>query len=70
LVRHPDLKRGHTAVPVALGKLAYQELTDATTKQKVMVVTLRGLVPPAQVRIPLSEWPTFRPLAVLEPLDS
>jgi len=70
LVRHPNLKRGNAAIPVALGKLTYQELTDASTKKKVMVVTLRGPVPPAQVRIPLSEWPAFRPLAVLEPLDS
>ncbi len=69
LVRHSDLKRGNKAVPVALGKLTYKELTDASTKQKVIVVTLRGPVPPAQVRIPLSEWPSFRPLAVLEPLD-
>jgi hypothetical protein len=69
LVRHPDLKRGNTSVQVALGKLNYQELTDAATRKKVMVVTLRGPVPPAQVRIPLSEWPSFRPLAVLEPLD-
>jgi len=70
LVRHPDLKGGNTAIPVALGKLTYQELTDAGTRKKVMLVTLRGPVPPAQVRIPLSEWPSFRPLAVLEPLDS
>jgi len=70
LVRHPDLKRGNTSVPVALGKLTYQELKDGSTKQKVMVVTLRGPVPPAQVRVPLEDWPSFRPLAVLEPLDS
>jgi hypothetical protein len=70
LVRHPALKRGDTAVPIALGKMSYQELTDARTKKKVVVLTLRGPVPPAQVRIPLSEWPAFRPLAVLEPLDS
>ena len=70
LVRNPNLQRGNTVIPVALGKLTYQELTDATTKDKVMVVTLRGPVPPAQVRIPLSEWQSFRPLAVLEPLDS
>lgn len=70
LVRHPDLKRGNTAVPVALGKLTYQELTDANTKQKLMVVTLRGPVPPSQVRIPLEDWPSFRPLAVLDPLDT
>jgi len=70
LVRHPDLKRGNKAVLIALGKLSYQELTDAKTKKKVMVVTLRGPVPPAQVRIPLAEWPSFRPLVVLEPLDS
>lgn len=70
LVRHPDLKRGNTAVPVAIGKLTYQELTEASTKKKIMAVTLRGPVPPAQVRIPLEDWPTFRPFAVLEPLDS
>lgn len=70
LLRHPDLTRGNQSIPAALGKLTYQELTDAATKKKVIVVTLRGPVPPAQVRIPLSEWPSFRPLAVLEPLDS
>lgn len=70
LLRHPDLMRANKSIPVALGKLTYQELTDANTKQKVMVVTLRGPVPPAQVRIPLEDWPSFRPLAVLEPLDS
>jgi hypothetical protein len=70
LVRHRDLKKGDTDVPAALGKLSFQELIDASTKKKVMVVTLRGPVPPAQVRIPLSEWASFRPLAVLEPLDS
>jgi hypothetical protein len=70
LLRHPDLMRANKAIPVALGKLTYQELTDANTKQKVMVVTLRGPVPPAQVRIPLEDWPSFRPLAILEPLDS
>jgi hypothetical protein len=70
LVRHPALKRGDTAVPIALGKISYQELTDARTKKKVVVLTLRGPVPPAQVRIPLAEWPAFRPLAILAPMDS
>jgi len=70
LIRHPDLKRGATSFPVALGKWTYQELTDASTREPVIVVTLRGPVPPAQVRIPLAEWSSFRPLAVLEPLDS
>jgi hypothetical protein len=49
--------------------MSFQELADAKTKKKVVVLTLRGPMPPAQVRIPLAEWPTFRPLAVLEPLD-
>lgn len=69
LVRHPGLRRGTESVSLAIGRFSYQELTDAATRDKFVSITLRGTLPPAQLRLSIAEWPAFRPFAVLQPLD-
>ena len=70
LVRHPKLRRGDDALALGFGKFNHQELVDMATREKMVVITLRGPIPPAQLRLPTAEWASFRPLAVLTPLET
>lgn len=69
LVRHPKLVRGNQRVGVAAGTLQLQRAVDATTQAPVYIVRLRGLVPPAEVRLSPDEWAGFRPLGLLMPVN-
>jgi hypothetical protein len=61
IVRHPGLLRGSTPMPIAAGRLALNPLADG------MEVLLKGVIPPARLRLTAEEWSAFRPLAILEP---
>ena len=61
VVKHPRLLRGSTPVAIAAGRLALNPLADG------MEVLLKGVTPPARLRLSAGEWDTFQPLAVLEP---
>jgi hypothetical protein len=61
LVRHEELRRGASSPGIAAGQLALNPLAEG------MEVLLKGMIPPARLRLTTEEWKTFRPLAVLKP---
>ena len=66
IIRHPDLRRGESAVPIAAGKWHWMPQRDAETGEAIVLITLRSGGLPAQLVLSEHEWERFRPLAVLE----
>jgi hypothetical protein len=66
ILRHADLRRGESAVPIAAGKWNWMPQRDAETGEAIVLITLRSGGLPAQLVLSEHEWERFRPLAVLE----
>ncbi|MCB1099838.1 MAG: hypothetical protein KDN22_30000 [Verrucomicrobiae bacterium] len=68
IVAHPELRRRDDPCGgVAAGKLRHSQQTDAETGESFVHVTLRGPVPPAELRLSHEEWESFRPVGILSP---
>lgn len=63
LLRDDGLRRGSAPLPIAAGRLALNPIAGG------MEVLLKGVIPPAVLRLTSDQWKTFRPFAVLTPLD-
>jgi hypothetical protein len=65
IVRHPELRRGATSVPIAAGKFFWSRQQDGDTGKQYVLIKLQASGIPAKCQIPAEEWDVFRPLAVL-----
>jgi hypothetical protein len=66
IVRHPDLRRGESAVLIAAGKWNWMPQRDAETGEAIVLITIRSGGLPAKLVLSEHAWERFRPLAVLE----
>jgi hypothetical protein len=60
LLRHERLKRGNATVGIAVGRLSVNRLKDGVE------VMIKGVIPPAVVRLTLAEWENWGVDGVLE----
>ena len=67
IIRNPKLKRGDDNISIASGKFTWSEQQDAETSETSILITLRSEELPTTLRLSMSEWKTFRPLAVKLP---
>lgn len=63
LIRAAGLRRGSTPLTIAVGRLNLNPIDGG------MEVILKGAIPPATLRLAAEQWPSFRPLAVLTPVE-
>jgi hypothetical protein len=66
IIRHPDLRRGESAFPIAACKWNWMPQRDAETGEAIVLITLRSRGLPAKLVLSEHAWERFRPLAVLE----